>query len=150
MRVPDHPLALDAVLEALTRINEAQLLALAARGNRPPLLYASGVRYAKRYPGDHWHTAAENLASDEDTAVCRELAAHRTAELRCLPIFLVPSDLLPATARALAHGELRGIPARTISKRTGKRTYHALTLWPDGRIEDPSLKLGMKPGQLRI
>lgn len=153
MRVPDHPLALNAVLEGLTRVNEAQLLGLAALGERPPLLYASGARYAKKYPGEHWQTALDNLKHEDDTAVCRELAAHRTAELRVWPIFVVPRERLKDTARllgaALAEGKCLGIPARTVSVRTGKRTFHALTQWPDGRIEDPSLKLGMKPGALR-
>lgn len=149
MNVPDHPRALNGALEGLTRVNVAQLLGLAALGKRPPLLYQSGVRYGEEPPGrEWWQTVVDNLGEvgkSPSHTDCEDIAAHRTAELRVLPIYFCPAPLLPAVARALNSGAMQGIPARTICVRTGTRVYHAVTQWPDGRIEDPSRVLGMRP-----
>lgn len=86
-----------------------------------PGLYASGVRY--KADGDVWRNALAVLENGE--ADCKSLASYRAAEL-------------------IASGR----PARVIVHRSGPRTLHARVL-TEGRIEDPSRRLGMKPHQLR-
>lgn len=126
MVVPDIPVALNAALEGLVRVNVALLVAGLRSGHPVPPLYSSGVRY-HREPGgrEWWQTVADNLV--DKRADCEDLAAHRSAELR-------------------VGGLLVGVdyPARAVCVRTGKRTYHAVVRHPDGRIEDPSRVLGMK------
>jgi hypothetical protein len=126
MVVPDLPAALNAALEGLVRLNVA-LLRAAIRSGRPvPPLYSSGVRYVREPSGrEWWQTVADNIADKK--ADCEDLAAHRAAELR-------------------VGGMIAGFPypARAVCIRTGKKTYHAIVRHPDGAIEDPSHKLGMK------
>ncbi len=81
-----------------------------------PALYQSGVRYHKDRA--MWRHAIAVL--DYGKADCKSLAAYRAAEL--------------------IH---QGADARVIVKRTGRQTLHA-RVCADGRIEDPSLRLGMK------
>jgi predicted transglutaminase-like cysteine proteinase len=57
-------------------------------------------------------------------ADCEDLAAWRAAELR----------------RA-------GVAAMAVAKRSGKKKFHAVVVFPDGTYEDPSRRLGMKKGQ---
>lgn len=85
---------------------------------RVPLLYQSGVRYQRELGTEHWQTVQETLKKGYGD--CEDLASWRAAELR-----------------------RRGVPASAVAVRTGPRRYHAVVLWPDGRIEDPSKKLGM-------
>ena len=87
---------------------------LRANPQRP--LYKSGVRY-RRERGEDWLLPSQITTF----ADCEDLAAWRAAEL-----------------------QLRGIDAQPTIKRTGPRTWHAVVQWPDGRIEDPSKRLGMK------
>jgi hypothetical protein len=158
MRVPDHPATLNAALEGLVRVNVGQLIALGVQGIRLPTLYTSGIRYGEEPPGrEWWQTVADNFSELEkykgtkkkSTTDCEDLAGHRAAELRCLPLWLCAEQELPDVAAALASGELAGIPARAVCIRTGKRVYHAVVKWPDGSIEDPSRRLGMKPPRAR-
>lgn len=154
LRVPDHPMPLNAALEGLVRVNVSQLVALAMQGIRLPKLYESGIRYGEEPPGrEWWQTVADNFSELEkykdtkkrSTTDCEDLAGHRAAELRCMPLWLCELDELPDVAAALAAGDIEGIPARAVCIRSGKRVYHAVVQWPDGTIEDPSRKLGMRP-----
>jgi hypothetical protein len=159
LRVPDHPMALDAALEGLVRVNVSQLLGLAMRGVRLPTLYESGIKYGAEPAGrEWWQTIADNFAELKKYAGkdrksytdCEDLAGHRAAELRCLPLWLCPESELVAVAEALAAGELKGIDANAVCIRSGPRVYHAVVEWPDGTIEDPSRKLGMKVKPARL
>jgi len=117
--VPASRATLTAALEGLTATNYCLLL----RSKRAPGLYSSGVRYRREPRGrEHWQTAPEVLRAGHGD--CEDLAAYRAAELR-----------------------VAGIPARAAVIRTGPRMYHAVVMHPDGSIEDPSKRLGMKgPG----
>lgn len=158
MHVPDHPMTLNAALEGLVRVNVGQLLALATQGIRLPPLYASGIKYGEEPRGrEWWQTISDNFDELEKYAGkpkkrshtdCEDLAGHRAAELRCYPLYLCSDDDLPDVAAALAAGDIEGIAANAVCVRTGAKVYHAVVQWPDGTIEDPSRKLGMRP-QLR-
>jgi hypothetical protein len=102
-----------ALLDALFRINVEWM-----RGRRFPPLYSSGVRYAcgteKR---QKWCDAPEVLRKKR--GCCYDLAAYRAAELA-----------------------VSGVAARPLALFTSETseviTYHAVVLYPDRRIEDPS------------
>lgn len=103
---------------------EAALAALVAlnvtrieRFSLPPL-YESGVRYRRERP-DEWSTA--EVVAQRGWGDCEDLAAWRAAELR-----------------------LQGIAARATAYRAKGRMWHAVVLYPDGTIEDPSKALGMR------
>jgi hypothetical protein len=88
------------------------------------MLYKSSVIYVPEAKQERWQDIPHVLEAGEGD--CEDLACWRIAELN----------------------HIAGIKARPfISWRriSGKGLrYHALVLWPDGRIEDPSLALGMK------
>lgn len=154
MRVPNHPLALNAALEGLVRVSAAELLALLIRGHDVPKLYASGIRYEQEPKGyEKWGTVAENFkelkrAKRERRKTryidCEDLAGHRAAEHRIAPALAmgIEAALAMFGAPAIIAGCL--YPARAVCKRTGKRMYHAIVRHPDGTIEDPSRALGMR------
>lgn len=93
-----------------------------------PPLYRSGVRYRREAPpaaGPRYERfqmipeVLRNRAGD-----CEDLSAWRVAELR-----------------------LSGVRAMPWIIRSGQRLFHVQVRYPDGRIEDPSRRLGMKgPG----
>lgn len=144
MVVPDVPAALNQALEGLVRVNAAMLVAGLLVGRPVPPLYRSPIRYKQEPPGrEWWQTVADNQV--EPIADCEDLACHRVGELRIGPVWTV-GGVEEAIERFGLHELLGGVlyPARAVCKRTGKRTYHALVEHPDGRIEDPSLVLGMK------
>lgn len=115
-RVPASRATLTAALEGLTAVNYCLL----AKSAKVPSLYGSGVRYRREPKGtEHWQTAPEVLSRGYGD--CEDLAAWRAAELR-----------------------VAGIPAQAYVLRTGPKLFHAVVRYPDGRIEDPSKKLGMK------
>lgn len=121
MQVPASRTTLTSALEGLTALNATLL----QRHPLPPL-YQSGVRYRVEqpvriggYPVEDWANAHDTFAKGHGD--CEDLACWRAAELR-----------------------LDGIPARAVAIRTGPRMYHAVVLHPDGNIEDPSRRLGMK------
>lgn len=100
-----------------------------ARKRAPfPLLYASGVRY-RREAAPSSGLRAERFQIIPDVlraraGDCEDLSAWRVAELR-----------------------LSGVRAIPWIIRTGARLYHVQVKYPDGRIEDPSKRLGMRgPG----
>lgn len=102
-------------LEALTRINVGQL-----RGGMAwPGIYASGARYARETPGDveRWQSIRDLASSGAGD--CEDLACARAAEIR-----------------------VSGRKARAIVVRVPSG-YHAVVQHWNGRIEDPSARLGM-------
>jgi hypothetical protein len=95
-------------------------VAIMERYDLPPL-YESGVRY--REDRRMWRHALAVLEAGR--VDCKSLAAYRAAELI-----------------------RKGADARVVVNRTGRKTLHARVL-VDGRIEDPSRRLGMKPKRRR-
>ena len=89
---------------------------LLAAGAIPPL-YRSGTRYRRERP-DVWTTA--DICYRRGYGDCEDLAAWRCAELR-----------------------RQGILATVVAREMRPRKFHAVVRWPDGRIEDPSKRLGM-------
>ena len=152
MVVPDLPNVLRDALEGLVRVNARMLLAALRSGRPVPPLYSPNfVRYKLEPPGrEWWQNVADNVS--ERKADCEDLATHRTAELRVAPLIefvaTFGGDRLRSlldnsdATDAIVSGSL--YPARAVCKRTGRKTIHALVEHPDGRIEDPSLALGMK------
>ena len=88
-------------------------------GGIPPL-YRSGVRYRREAPGqERWQLPRE--VYERGFGDCEDLSIWLAAEL-----------------------QLRGIAARVAVLKTGPRLWHAVVQLPDGRILDPSRRLGMK------
>lgn len=107
-------------LEALTRINIGQM-----RGGLPwPGIYRSGVRYEREIPGgaETWQSARDLLQTRRGD--CEDLACARAAELR-----------------------IQGVKCRAIVVRADGG-YHAVVQYLNGRIEDPSARLGMLGGAI--
>lgn len=109
------------LLEALIKCNLIYL----ASNPKTPLLYSSGVRY-QREPRSREEWQDIPTALKLTRADCEDLASWRVAELR--------------------H---RGINARAHlkwfhSRKVNLTLYHVQVKLPDGTIEDPSAKLGMK------
>ena len=93
------------------------------RHPRTPHLYASGVYYRAEAPGqERWRSVPWVLKRGHGD--CEDLACWLAAQ-----------------------HTLRGSPARPVARRGrlrgGKRTYHIVVQRSDGRIEDPSRRLGM-------
>jgi hypothetical protein len=106
---------IECLLEGLVRLDLSQL----RRGLAPPI-YSSKVRYKREARGrEDWQSAVAAMRSGG--ADCEDLAAWCAASYR-----------------------LAGVNARAIVKQVGPGLKHCLVLLPDGRIEDPSKRLGMK------
>ena len=110
-----------ALLEALTRINVA-----AMREYKVPGVYHAGLVYQReplcRYC-EEWRDCLSVI--EHGGGDCEDLACYRAAEL-----------------------QLHGVRARPYVRKPrllpgGVLLYHIQVEWPDGRIEDPSKKLGM-------
>jgi transglutaminase-like putative cysteine protease len=89
------------------------------KAGRLPRLYDSGVRYAREPVGkERWQSATELLRSRRGD--CEDLAGYLAAEIRVYD----------------------GLPARVLIVPNTMGGYHAVCS-VNGRIEDPSRKLGM-------
>ena len=90
-----------------------------------PALYESGVRYSEEPPGqEDWQDVPTTLAMGEGD--CEDLACWRAAEYR-------------------VRHNIMASPTFTCKKRpNGGYLYHILVKLPDGRVEDPSRRLGMR------
>jgi hypothetical protein len=104
------------MLDALVRLD---LLELQQR--RYPDLYKSGVKYQRepKEPGrfERWKTISDLMKTG--VGDCEDLASARVAQLRMIGVRAVPW-----------------------LKRRGN-TWHVVVRYPNGRIEDPSRRLGM-------
>lgn len=126
------------LMEALVRINQShirQFRGLAKQGKVPapyPPLYRSGVHYEPEAGTEEWLDIPTVLDVPGGTfpgpwGDCEDLACWRAAELREDP-----------------HHPIKAKPfAKWRKKADGAYAYHALTLLPTGKLEDPSLVLGM-------
>jgi len=130
IRVPARRSSLLIMLDALVALNRDwlnQRARVEGIGAATPNLYEQAIRY-RREPRDpltglrleEWKIYPELIA--DGVGDCEDLAAARVAELRN-----------------------RGINARPWLARHG-RMWHVQVRLPDGRIEDPSKRLGMNPG----
>lgn len=106
------------LLDCLVRLDLLQL-----KRHRLPSIYKAGIKY-KREPlreqsdFERWKTIAEILRDGEGD--CEDLACARVAELRMKKIRAIPW--------LIKHGS----------------TWHVVVKYPDGHIEDPSARLGMR------
>lgn len=104
------------MLDALVRLD---LLELQQR--RYPDLYKSGVKYERepKEPGrfERWKTISDLMRTG--VGDCEDLASARVAQLRMMGIRAVP----------------------WLKRRNN--TWHVVVRYPNGRIEDPSRRLGM-------
>lgn len=106
--------ALERAAERLTRAAERDL----RRAPQPPL-YQSGVRWQAERGREDWLVPSQ--VARQGHADCEDVSAWRAAELR-----------------------LRGErDARVAVRRVGPNAWHAVVRRADGRIEDPSRRLGM-------
>lgn len=106
---------IECLLEGLVRLDLSQL----RRGLAPPI-YASRVRYKREARGrEDWQSAVKAMRNGG--ADCEDLAAWCAASYR-----------------------LAGVHAVAVVKQVGPGLKHCLVRLPDGRIEDPSKRLGMK------
>jgi hypothetical protein len=117
LRLPISAASYAAAIEGLVRLDEH---IIAGRDFKP--LYESGVRY-KREPRDVWRNIDDVYKSGWGD--CEDLAAIRSAQLR-------------ATGEDPA--------AKVAIYQSGPKRYHAIVARGDGSTEDPSKRLGMKPG----
>ena len=128
--VANNPTALNEALELLTRLNVITMREWIARGGHVPSVYelatTTGFRYKPEPKGrEWWQTWADNVIEREGD--CEDLATHQAGYYRVVG----------------------GIPARAVTKKTGKRVYHAVVEHAGGAIEDPSLPLGLAEWRLR-
>jgi hypothetical protein len=94
-----------------------------------PALYNAPVKYHfDPDEPDPWQDISSTLK--KGWGDCEDLACWRIAELRAKGIEAHPYIRWRRNAE-------------------GKYTYHALVLWPDGRVEDPSVAMGMRGEMLR-
>lgn len=111
---------LEALLVGLLQLNVDQMRdGVAGAGERIPPLYGGTIRYA-REPG-----------GQEDWKTARDVAAHGYGDCEDL-----------ATYRAAEYW-VRGIKAMPHVLTITPRLRHVVVRLPDGKIEDPSKKLGM-------
>lgn len=113
------------LMEALSKCNELWLIT----HPNTPRLYRAPVRYVAEVRQESWQDIPNILKTKEGD--CEDLACWRVAELRAI-----------ARIKAKPFISWRKMP-------NGSLRYHALVKWPDGRIEDPSLALGMRGEMLR-
>lgn len=100
-------------LAGLVAMNRALMRAYGA-----PPLYQSGVRYQPEKP-DEWETY--DILLRRGYGDCEDLSSWRAAELQESGVDAI-ADVYP-------------------TRRPNK--WHAIVVYPDGRTEDPSLRLGM-------
>lgn len=114
LAVDGDPQLLTAAAEALTAMN---YVIMSRDPDSYPPLYESGARYRREEPGrEDWLTCDAILA--QGFGDCEDLAAYRAAELR-----------------------REGVPARVLVRPTKRGSYHAVVVYPDGDVEDPSRML---------
>jgi len=113
----DSERALLWLLESLVQVNIIEL-----RKNKLPPLYKAGVRYEREIDTEIWRDVV--TVYDDGFGDCEDLACWRVAELR--------NQGKKASARL------------SWRKQGDMLIYHVTVLRANGRIEDPSVKLGMR------
>lgn len=106
------------MMEALSQINGLWII----NNDDVPLLYDSGVQYKAESHQENWQDIPHILDNGEGD--CEDLACWRIAELRKV-------------------AGIRAMPFISWRRINDSLRYHALVRWPDGKVEDPSLALGM-------
>lgn len=111
------PADMARLLEVLCEVDLAYL----RKHPRTPRLYRAGVRFQREAPRtEEWRDIPTVLRYGNGD--CEDLAAWRCAEWR-----------------------LAGVGARPMLRSGGRpHLLHAVVLLPDGRVEDPSKRLGLK------
>lgn len=108
---------IEALLEGLALVAQAQLMAASREGRPLPPLYSSGVRYRREIQAEEWLGPREVYA--QGNGDCEDLVAWRVAELRLSGENAKPECYSPRDG--LVHCVVR----------------------VNGRREDPSARLGM-------
>lgn len=120
----DLPARKRELLRALEFLVDLNRDAIRRSGGRLPPLYRAGVEYEREgrtiagRPKEVWRTIPQVLK--RGAGDCEDLASWRVAELR-----------------------EKGINATPLLTRHG-RMFHVRVRFPDGTVEDPSKRLGMK------
>lgn len=158
-------------MEAMCRVNQShirQMKHLAKEGKAKPYprVYKSGVHYERERGTEEWLDIPTILEGGSYPGEfpgpwddCEGLACWRVAELRELNWHWVYPHRLSDGRVVMdhldcsfspppgAHKVKGGIKAKPFAKfkqrDDGSYAYHALLLLPDGRLEDPSLTMGM-------
>lgn len=122
--VPDDIASLNRMLAVGQRLNSSLMRAALARGVRIPSVYElhklGQLAYVPEPPGrEFWQTWLDNLVRRD--ADCEDLAMHEASRNEVL----------------FNNG------ARAECIRSSPRVYHAIVRHVDGRIEDPSMPLGL-------
>lgn len=160
-------------LEAMCRVNQShirQMNNLVEKGVKAkpyPRVYKSGVHYERERGTEEWLDIPNILAGGSYAGVypgpwddCEGLACWRVAELRELPwhwevqrrdkktgkVYTDAIDCAfpPPPGAVKVKGGIKAKPFAKFKRREdGSYAYHALVLLPDGRLEDPSLTMGM-------
>lgn len=131
----DRPRSSKVLLWLLESLVQVNVLWLGAHPETPTL-YKSDVLYQREDGTENWQDIPTTLRLGFGD--CEDLACYRTAELRYHGINAHPfirwrRIKKPNNDRSTVD------PAEE-----GPMMYHALCRWPDGRIEDPSMALGMR------
>lgn len=125
---PHDEAALNALMEGLVAVDVAYLVA----HPQTALLYDTGVRYKEEPPGQEiWADIGHVLHSGSGD--CDDLVGWRVAELRARGIDKNARGKFVAYPRVCQVAE--GAPCTT---------YHVVVQRSDGRVEDPSIRLGMR------
>ena len=112
------------LMETMIRLNELVL----NQFPDTPLLYESGVVYEREDDKEDWQDILHIIASGSGD--CEDLACWRAAQLRRMGVRAGPYITWRKTPRGMI--------------------YHALVRLPSGKIEDPSLALGMRGGEMLV
>lgn len=120
IRLPSSKIGRKKILWMMEAMVQCNILWLLEHPNTPKL-YKAPVRYVKEMGTEIWQDIPNVIKSG--VGDCEDLACWRVAELRSIGI----------NAR----------PYMTGRKQSGRRIYHALVRHPNGKIEDPSLAMGM-------
>lgn len=111
------------LLEALVETNRYELRTTRINGSKIPLLYKSGVRYAREEGTEIWKDCVSVLG--DGFGDCEDLASWRVAELRN------------------NHKQAKPYIRYTVDPSNGMYIYHVMVMRSGGKIEDPSRILGM-------
>lgn len=120
IKLRDTPEEIGDAVNALAVIGMGQMERAIARGHPLPALYGGSIRYVRERPNrEHWKTA--ELVAASGRGDCEDLCAYYVAQAR-----------------------IRNIACVAFATFEGPGLMHIRVRLPDGTIEDPSARLGMK------